>query len=67
MRHFLKSIVLETLTIDPNVKAVIIGFWRMGATTDEIMEILRLRYMLVQQVIIDYENEYNAFNKTAKP
>lgn len=55
MKSLYKSTLLATFGIDDNVKAAIIGFWRSGATVDEIMEIVRLKYMVVQQIILDYE------------
>lgn len=45
----------ETIEFEDEVKAAIIGYWRMGATIDEIMSITNLRYMVIQQIINDYE------------
>lgn len=53
----------ETLEFEDDVKAAIIRYWRMGATIDEIMSITNLRYMVIQQIINDYEKIVRVFTK----
>lgn len=53
----------ETIELEDEVKSTIIGYWRMGATIDEIMSITNLRYMVIQQIINDYEKIVRVFTK----
>lgn len=63
MKHFFRSLILETIEVEDNVKSAIIGYWRCGATIDEIMSITNIRYMVIQQIINDYQATVKAFTK----
>ncbi len=41
------------------VKAAIIGFWRSGATTEQICVVTGLFYPVIQKIINDYKRELN--------
>lgn len=66
MRHFFRSLILETIDVEDNVKSAIIGYWRMGATMDEIMAVTNLGFMVIQQIISDFEKQ-NQFRGDLRP
>jgi hypothetical protein len=51
----INSTILEVLNLKWNVKASVIGYWRMGATAFEIHIVTGLNYTVIMQIILDYE------------